>query len=260
MNQITSEDKRNMVIACIILILTVIFALFFNRFIRNDGVKSSNKYFIFGDYLILQKTNTSWIQKGEFDKKLANLTYTITNGKRYLSDVKLEKATPSFWYFYDKNYNQINMKDFRCAGYGLRCKLAYYERDNTVLASNDENIDNFLNNENITRKREYIGSKIITDLNGDGENEFIYTITNFSLADAISKVKGYLFIVSDGNIVRINEIDNNSFNVMDIADLNNDGIYEIIVSKGVKDIPNFNSCYLIYKFKNNNLVLKKDCR
>ena len=46
---------------------------------------------------------------------------------------------------------------------------------------------------------------------------------------------------------------------MDILDLDGDGLYELVVSKGVLNLPTLNDCYQIYEFSNGKYRLKQDC-
>ena len=151
------------------------------------------------------------------------------------------------------------MPDFRVASHDFDFTLADFDKE-FVANNDDEYILEFLSSIGASDIGIYKGFRIVSDLDKDGEDEYIYTVDNFSLTAIDYTPKGYMFVVDNDKIVYSLDGKQNMFSVIEIMDLNGDGTSEIIVGKNNRDLNNFASCYQFYNFKNNRLVLQKDCK
>ena len=107
--------------------------------------------------------------------------------------------------------------------------------------------------------------QIDCDIDGDGISEIFYTITNERLANVdfeSASIKNYstIIMIKNNKIYKLDTDTSSPFSINDIIDLDGDGKYEIIVSKGVLDTPTFDSCYQIYNFKDDKFERLMDCK
>lgn len=239
----------------IILIVLIILIVTIFLIIHNN----SNGYIIFGDYLIYETNGKHYKQIDEIDDKILKNKFTVNDGKTIIKDVEL-KFTNNHFYLYDKNDVYINIPSFKVATYKTEISLADYEKKIINNAAEDNFIQEFLNNKKQKSASLYKGFTISYDFDKDGSEEKIYTINNYSLSKQNYEQNGYMFIVKNGNIVyETSKSDSAPYTVMEIADLNNDKNYEVIVNKGSRDLKTFNSCYQIYELKKGKWQLTKDC-
>ena len=260
MNEMTRQNKKLVIIAICIPVIAIIFGLLYNVFIKGDGEKFSDKYLIVGNYLILQQTNTSWKQIKEYNDKLQSLTYKITDGVNTYNDVKLQYSQNNSWYFLKKDYTQINMPEFKIATHDLEVKIAEYTQENIINIKDDQYVTDAIKKYHMYAPDTYTAMKIVYDFDNDGQEEAIYSINNFTLEAVNYDIGGLMIMVDDGQITKIDKISDGPLYLMEILDLDNDGQYEIIVSKDVYNIPTFDSCYQIYKIKEGKWQLEKDCQ
>ncbi len=245
--------------SAIIFIIIIFAAVVYNIFIKDDGAKTSDKYILFGNYLILQKTNFSYQQIKTLDDKILQYDYIVTDGKNTRNDVKIQFLNNK-WYLFDKEYNEIKMNTMRMATHNFKATLVNYLRNTHIMASDDQRIHEFLENDSARKPDSYFFTKISTDLDNDGQEENLYTLNNNSLAAVNYPVKGFLLMEKDSNLIKIAEAENQPFTIMEIVDLESDGTYEMIVNKGDVDLKSFDSCYQIYSFKDGKFELVKDCK
>ncbi len=240
------------IFAAIVLLLGF---LIYNNLIKN---KTSNKYLIAGNYMILQKTNSGFVQIDEISDDMLKLKYDISDGNIVKNDVTLQYVDNN-WYFFDKDYNEIDMSDFRVAAHKFKFSLADIKRE-TVQISSDDYVNDFFDRLGIFVKDSYKGFRIISDFDKDGEDEYIYTINNYSLTETGYIPAGYIFAVDNDKLIYDENTGKGMYTVMDVMDLDNDGNYEIIVNKGNIDLKTFDSCYQFYNYESDKLKLKKDCK
>lgn len=256
------EEKQKIIkllkITVLIILMIVILSVLYKIFIADDGSKLSNRYIILGNYLILQKTNTTFKQVNEVTDDILKLNYTITDGEKTINDVSV-KFKDRKWYFLDKSYNEINMKNFRVATHDYSVKLADYENVDYIIPKNDNYVMQFLNAEKIVNTSSYYAAMASYDFDKDGRDEYIYTVGNYSLGETNYKQRGFIFAVKDGKITKLSQ-EEKPYTIMEILDLYNNNTYEIIVNKGSIDNKLFTDCYQIYGLNGSEWQLKKDCK
>lgn len=254
------KNIRALTIAAIIAVIVIVGGLLYNYFIKDDGANASDKYLIVGNYLILQKTNTSFKQIKEASKKVLQNKFVINDGNNVKNDVTLQ-FLDNKWYFFDNNFKEIQMPNFRVATHNLKVKLAKFERKIVVNFSNDKYINKFLEDNNVKNVDSYTADAISCDLDNDGKVEYIYTLSNYTLSTTNYKQKGYSFIVKDNTIYDLTEKNIDvPYTVMEILDLNIDDKYEIIINRGDVNLKTFDSCYKIYGVSGDKIELQKDCK
>lgn len=256
MRKMTKEEVSTLIKAIIFLAIVALLALMFNIFIRDDGSKFSSRYLIFGNYLVWQKTNTSYKQIEKLDNKILDSSYTIMDGKSTFEDVTMQFLNNE-WYFFDKDYNEIDMPSFRVATNGVKVKLGNYKSED---ATGDDVVYEFLEDQKVTHLDSYKANKISYDFDKDGEKEDIYTVSNVSLEVTNYDIKGFIFMDKDGKFIKLDEMNNKSIRVMEIIDIDNNGDYEMVVARGAIDLTTFDSCYQLYDYKKGQWKIIKDCR
>lgn len=259
-----NEEKKilfvkTFLIGIVPLIIIIALVVYFSYNYKNK-INSANKYLIVGNSLILQKVGFGYKQIKSLDENLLKFKYDIIGKDASIKNVKMQFVNNS-WYFFDKNYKQLDMSMFRVATHNFKVSLADYDYVYVESPLEDEKINYFLTKNNIEKPETYRNvSKVSYDCNGDGTDEIVYTISNYSLTATNYKQNGYMFIVQNGKIVYNSSLKNtNPYTVMEILDLDNDDNYEIIVNKGSEDLKLFDSCYQIYKLDKEKWEIIKDC-
>ena len=103
--------------------------------------------------------------------------------------------------------------------------------------------------------------KTYVDLDKDGDNEVIYTFSDNKLDVLDYTPTTYLVLVRNDKVLDVVKKSGNSydFGLQEIADLDGNGTYELIVSNNVINVPTFESCYQIYNADDDKLSLTQNC-
>ncbi len=257
-NDINDKKKIKFIIIIVLLfIIYIVFALFFVNLKSNDSVN----YLIIGDSLIWQEDGGKWYQLNNYSDKMKNNNYWVYNGNNILKAQNIQYRNYK-WYFFDENYNQINNDDFRLAYSGKKkMKVANYQemgyepKDEAIIESvikiNDEEIMDLYRKS--LKKIEY-------DFDDDGTIETIYSFSSYILDVLNYDPKNYLVLTKNNKVIDTIETDkDNILNFVEILDINFDAQYEMVMSKGVINLPTFDSCYQIYMIDDDKLVEIQDC-
>ncbi len=242
------KGKWKYAIVFVILIIYVLIALF-----ASGKATFKRNYIIIGDSLIVYKDNDGFHKATSVSDDLLDKTFTVYgDGNRY-ENSKVQYVNNQ-WYFFDENYADLNISKFNMAFSGgdykaLNFSSRYYEDSDYGFLNTALNGFTFSNDcRNSLRVTQ-------ADFDGDGNLESIYTTTNFSLGGTSESYLSLIFMVKDGNVSVINKSSNKPFRVYSVLDLDNDGVYELVVNYGDIDLSDFNSRYQIYKLKDGNFVL-----
>ena len=251
------DDKKKYikwsVVAVIFIILYILFALFVN----NWKFSSSNNYILVGNYLIWHENKGKYYQLQRSNDTITKNKFTVYDGKKEITDLTAQYSSND-WLFFDKNYNQ-KAKNYKFA-YSGNSKVNSVDYITSTYEDNDYSIiNNALKKENTKDILIKNSVKYSADFDGDGKIEDIYTTSNMSLVAVDYSIASYMFLVKDNKVVDIKKAGNNTFNIMEIVDINNDQKAEIIVGRQAFNNPTFNLCYQMYNVKNNKLTLKQDC-
>lgn len=259
---IKEELRKNrvyIIVLIIILVLYIVLAFFgMNGKNRKSNVDG---YLIVGDSLIYQKVNEDWEQLGEVPD-LSDLNFTVYDGDDKVEDVKIQYNSNK-WYFFDDDYNEYEFDDFRIA---YTDNLDIKPNVNTVQGYDDGDevyVEDVVKTDSSDALQSYKNSlkKLDIDYDGDGKEETLYTITNFSYEVTDYEMIAYLFIVDDGKVEVIDSKEGlNAFTIIDSLDMKGDGKYEVIVANEIIDVPTFDSCYQIYGLKDSKFRLLQDCK
>lgn len=246
-------NVRGILLGFLLIIIFVIIGIFiFNMLSIND-------YVIVSESCIISKKNGQWFQIKEPSDDLLNKKYTVVGdfGTRKNVIINYNEDNNEFYYM-DSNYKDLNID---------KPYVAFTEKFNKINTT-DYNVQFYDSSDDIFIKKA-IGDKdinlftdslfkYICDLNGDGKKEIIYTTTDKNL-NGLSGNYSYIFLVSDGKYIgKLDKDSSKPYMIRGIIDLDGDGNFEIIVSKGDIDISAFNSNYMIFNYKNNiiNTLLK----
>ncbi len=255
---IKEELRKNLkyiIILVCLLLLYIVFAVFLT-----DKDEKADGYLIVGDALIYQKNGDSWEQLDEVPD-LDNLVFDVYDGDEKLSNITIQYNAGRF-YFFDEDYNEMDFADFRVAYTdNLDVKInsneiqKYEESDEKYIKA----VTNTTNEDSLSAYRTSL-DKLRVDYDGDGTNEVLYTITNFSYQVEDYPMNSYMFMVDNSKVKIIGKSEGlKPFTIIDSLDLDNDGNFEVIVANEVVDVPRFDTCYQIYGMKNNNFDLVQKC-
>lgn len=254
-------NKKNIILLGVVVLLLGLYAIFILFF--DDEVINKANYLYVGDSLIWRYKNNQFVQVVEAPEGVQEYDYTVYDG--------LEKKNANYaqyvnnkWNFLGKNYTDLNIKDFRIAYTGLKdIEVADYNFE--LYDSNDDKYISMVNNTSNQEELNYFKNSLVkvrVDLDGDGNDETLYTMSSYSLtiSDIGSEPLSYMFVVDDGEVSVIAESSGQEpFNIIDIFDIDYDGLFEVVVSKGVLNLPTLEDCYQIYEFNNGKYQLKQDC-
>lgn len=252
------EDKKKYIfwggIGAVFIVLYIIMAIF----IGNHEFGVTDNYLLVDNYLLWHEKGGKWYQETDVNNNLMKQKFTVLTGEDKYTAYKVQYVDSS-WYFFDKNYNELD-NDFRIAYSGdLKLNLTNYEVE-YYESSDDVFIKKVAKPESKSQFEAYRQSvnKVTYDIDNDGTLETLYTINSFSFDVKSYDFDSYMFIVKNDKIVsKIKS--SKTFSLIEILDLDNDSNNEIIVLIGNTDNPTLEDCYNIYKIKDNKLSLYQKC-
>lgn len=215
-------------------------------------------YLIVNESLILTRKNNKLVQVKNLNDDVLSKKYYVNSSDGQFDNVIINYSFNS-WYYLDKDYTDLNLK---------KVKIAYTkEFKNVKLAQFDyslyeEGDDVFLRDvlkKKYNEKFKNTLSKISYDLDNDGVLETIYSVTNESLSTDGGNYST-IFLVKDGKLIGTLDNDTKSpYIVQSVIDLDGNGKYEVIVSKGTSNFATFDTCYQIYSINGTKIKKIKDC-
>ena len=250
------KDKKTKI--ALIVLLIIVFAIIIYLMFHDKFNKTNNQYLIINYYLILQKDGDKWNQIEKFNEDVLKQKYTIY-GDTKKENLKLQYNNNKLYYF-DKNYKEDKVKNMRAATSNFEIKLTDYE----ILPA-DESDEEYTNEAlNIMQAGpidRYTTNKYIGDFNNNGKEETLYVTSNYVFDIVNYPMYSILFTVDNQDNVKIIDSSKDSMlTIEDIMDLDNDGEYEVIVSKDYINLPTLDTCYKLYKLEDNKWVNKKECK
>lgn len=254
-------SKKNMILLGIVILLIglyVIFVLFFN-----EKSTSSKGYIYVSNFLIWEYKNNKFVQVTEMPEEDQEHDYTVYDGVDKKS-ARYAQFVNDKWHFWDDDYNDVDTKNFRIASTGLD-DISVDDFNLELYDSNDDKYISLVNNTNNQEELTLFKNSLVkvdVDLDGDNQDETLYTMSSYSLS--ITEVGyapvSYLFIVDDGNVSVIAKSEGmDPFSIAEVFDVDGDGLFEVVVSKGVLNLPTLEDCYQIYEYKDGKYQLKQDC-
>lgn len=253
-----NKSQKKFVVIVIVILIILIIVIFLKKHI---DIKS-NKFLILGDYLILEKNSKEWSQIEEVNEDILKQKYTVDTKDRQYVNVTISYDSNN-WHYMDKDYKNIDTKEIRAAYTNLKdISLANFTKQ-YADESDISNLKMALSQDNINNIDSFLPAttKVIIDIDKDGEAEYIYTTTNASLAYTGEKEISKMFIVKNNKITTItDDTAHGPYSVMEILDIDNNGKYDVIVNKGNVNLKLLDSCYQIYEVDNEKWKLKQDCQ
>ncbi len=245
--------KKVFLIAPVVLLICLISLLIFFIF-----RVTSKDYVIVNEMLILKGQGLKWDRVSELNSEILDNTFTVYSLDGINDDVILSYNDGIFYYI-NKKYEDLQIKNIQYAC-NYKCKMKFGNYDFNYLNGDDVNYLKDLLNVSDVGSFMNQSSKVSYDFDNDGVIETVYTVTNASLEYTGEKQRSLLFVVKNDKVLQILDDDDPNYIVRSVLDLNNDGKYELIVSKGDLDISTFSSCYQIYTLKNGKFVRIMDCK
>lgn len=248
-------NKKKLIINSIIIIaivfLCLIVYLVFNK-------ENNSKYLMVGDYLLWQQINGKWEQLTSIPEKFIDNKFTLYHDNTKNEDVIVQNSNNK-WYYFDKNYNQLNYENFRGLTLNIDVEFPNYQIE--IADQNDEKYINEIKTHFITNTvGNYYTYKVNLDFDNDGKKETLYTTTNYTFDIVNYKFNSAFYMVKNGKIEQIIEKSEMPYNFISVLNIDEDKNYEIIMGYDIKNMPALNSCYKLYKLENNKWVNKKNCQ
>lgn len=246
-----NKKYLNYIICVIIIVFTVtIFILIF----LNNKKGLSDEYLIVGNNVVWKKVNNVLYQIDPSKEKLQG-EFIVNNGFDKIKSTKV-KFKDDYFEFYSGN-NVLDVDNFRIAYRGFsKIKIPNYSIES--YDSNDEYY--ILDVPNTESEEDYDIYRNSLKKVSLGDNLTLYTMSDYAFGNGYRTPYSYMFLVKSNEIVdKFFEIDTDVYSIVDVLDIEGDGILDIVVSKGVS--PNYyDICYQIYNIKNESLRLKQDCK
>lgn len=218
-----------------------------------------DSYLIINESTIIKKDGFNYKQLNSFKKRISDGKFNVYSDGELYENVDIKNKSNE-WYYFDKDYNDLDLKKVSLAYSKSLNKLKEANYDVSFYDESDDVVLNeVLKGENISNYKDSV-IKSIFDLDGDGTVETIYTINDFALSDSNGS-SAYIFLVRNNKLVKVIENDKNqSFLVQNIVDIDGDGKYELFVSKGTNDVVTYDTCMKIYTINKNNSKCILDCK
>lgn len=232
--------KDNKVIIALLVLLTIFFIVMFALFgINNIKQENYSTTIIIGDSTVWKYNNKKWLNI-RLDSSLEELSwkeYDIYSNNEKLGNYQLWHNEGK-WYAFDKEKNAINLPD-KFIAYDTNFKL-------NIINFNKNQVDDYtyiykvLEDNNIPTNSNYSSIyKTNIDFDNDGTEEVFYIATNALSFDNTDKIFGFAFMVKNSEIYPIyTDIDSNNYYdgckpyYNTFLDVNNDGVYEFILTCG----------------------------
>ena len=232
--------KENKIIIIIIVLLVIFFIVMFGLFgINNIKQENYTSTIIIGDSTVWKYRNKKWLNI-RLDSSLEELNwkqYSIYTSNQKFGDYNLWHNEGK-WYAFDKDNNAINLPDkFLAFDTNFNLSILQFQKDRV---SDYSYIYKVLENNNLPTNSDFSSVyKSSIDFDNDGIIEDFYIMTNALSFDNVDKTFGIAFMVKNNNIYSIyTDIDTNNYYdgckpyYNTFLDVNNDGIYEFVLSCG----------------------------
>lgn len=250
------NDNKNRIIIKSIIVIVIIAIILIVFLLLNKEKKP--KYLMIGDYLLWQQVNNKWEQLNSVPEKFTDNKFTLHYAFNKKEDIIAQKSNNK-WYYFDKNYNQLNNKDIKGLTLGLDVTFPDYQIE--VSDQSDEPYINEIKKHFVSSQSgHYYTYKVKLDFDNDGETETLYTTTNYTFDIVNYKFNSAFYMVKDGKINQIIETSEMPYTFISVLNIDDDNNYEVIMGYDIKNMPALNSCYKLYKYENNKWVSKKDCK
>lgn len=249
-------QKKYIVLISIFAIYTLIMVLF--------GAKKSlvpnNSYIIVGDSTIWEYEDEKWENIDVKDASLDSIEFYVYKDQTYQGKYYLQNYNDT-WYFFDKN-NQ---------SYDLYGQLFAYSNDRKIdvvqfmkeeVSLNE--VNEILKDYNITinsLNELSFSQKIAFDFDSDDQDEYIYSISNIMAEEQTLDEFSLVIYIDDGkkkDIMNKTSDVKYIYEISNIIDFNEDGLYEIIIEHQKPMNPS-NNCHSMYELKNKKYELVKSC-
>jgi len=239
-----------LIVFCLVLVILFVFNSIFIK-----------KYVIVDESLVLIRNGNKWVKADKFDD-INDYNYSIVGDFGIKNDVLINyDLKKGAWYYSDKNYSDLNVNNVFVAYTDKFKKIKVADSDFSYYDGNDDELlEMVLGDRDIDIFKDSV-MKNSFDLDGDGKIETIYTLTNESSNNFNGARFSRIFGTSDGKFIsKLDDDVKNVYIVRSIIDLDGDGKYEVIVSKGSTDVATPSTCFQIYSYKKNKFTRIMDCK
>lgn len=215
----------------------------------------SPKYIILDDNHALIKRNNEWLEFNDLSKINGKKIYYLDNNSLNSGEIKYSNNEWLIKKEKSKDYEKVNFD------------LATTEKIDNIsfnVKSVNEDNDSFVREKikeyNTEIKKLFNSTRIDVDLNNDGVNEKIYSITNFDPEQTSYAPYSNISLVIGNKTKTINESGTIGYSFKSLLDLDNDDIPALIIKKEKKDNNKSSVCYQIYNFDDDDFELIQDCK
>lgn len=239
----------------ILIIISLVFSFIYIPYVNNNST-----YVVVEDNTVWKKTGDKWTTSNIRNlKRLSFDEFYSFNTREYMGKTYLNYTDELE--VYDNNFEKISLTNGLLSvksKNGLKNKkTAKYFDD--IDESDHSYIDEVLEKYSITDEGTMTALRYTIDLNNDGNEDIIYSISNFYNDEEKAQAFSIIFSVIDDNIEIINskivdaseELKEKALYLRYIADVDSDDNYELIILEtAFGDIEN--DCNEMYKYNNSS--------
>lgn len=240
-------DKENQKVVKKIVIAIIIYAIFMTILIVKLLPKQEEEYT--KNYIIMDDVYFYEYSEGS----MKEISVLDTNYDKYLFDIYSNEEFKGSYYVSDANYEYVRFK--RKGSSGLyRPEIPYialtqgmdkidFEKE-TLSYEDVNNLTNLMNSKNVYDVTNIENSyKIVLDLDDDEYDETIYVASNYNYSERPDIAFSIVYVVDEDGITVLEEnyvtseniYDLIQYNVNNILELDNDGLYTIVMSSSDYD-------------------------
>lgn len=251
--------KKSHIIAIILVVIYMILVIIFFSNKNND-----NQYIIMGNKSVWHFNNNEWNDVSDFNSVTSENEFYVYDGTDFKGKYDLD-FTNNRWYIFDQNRNSIHLNQELFAS-NKNIKVKNFNID--TINVNDINLINKIGKKTYLSSSDLINTninqKISLDVDKDNKDETIYFISNMFVQDNKNKYFSYVLYVNDNKLYELQNIQENEnrldsflYSISHIIDYNDDGKYEIIMTR--YPFRPEGDCKLMYKLEYGKYKIVKDC-
>lgn len=232
----------------VVFVVIVIFYIFMSIATKSTAI--GGKYIVLDDNNVWKYENKEWKEYTDFNK-LNNKKFNFYDNNLNLQSGKIEREKNT-WKIKDESKQRFLVASTQ------KVKIPEYKKE-TVTDKDDSFVKKSINEYSDEIKERFRSYKIKLDINNDGIEETIYSISSFDL-DQTSYVPYSKISIFYGNSeTTLVESYDTGYELKLVLNIDKDDEYEIIVSKTSKQGKEKNTCYQLYDIESGKFNLERDC-
>ena len=250
-------QKKYIILISIFVIYTLVMLILFGT---KKPLVPNNSYIVVGDSTIWKYEDEKWKNIEVKDQSLDSIEFYVYKDQIYQGKYYLQNYNDT-WYFFDNNNHSYDLYG-QLFAYSNDRKIDVVKFDKEEVSLNE--VNEILKDYNITvNSLNELSSiqKVTFDFDSDSQEEYIYAISNIMAEEPSMNEFSIIVYVNDGkkkDIINKTSNVNYIYEISNIIDFNEDGLYEIIIEHQKPMNPSEN-CHSMYELRNKKYELVKSC-